>query len=262
MVADFDRPRSTDDSFARIGGGSLGGKARGLAFVRHLLRSIRTARPVPGRADHGAARRSCSARTSSIEFLERNDLRDFAHRRDDEAEIERRFLAARRLSAGHRALAAFLRVVRYPLAVRSSSLLEDSQYQPFAGIYQTYMLPNNQPIRGACGSSNCRGDQARLRIHLRAAGQRLSAQHPVPPRGREDGGDAQKLVGQRYGKPLLPDFSGVARSHNFYPLAPARAEDGIAAVALGLGRQSSSGRTCFAVLSRASAPRGPVLVRP
>jgi CheY-like chemotaxis protein len=235
-VSDFD-PDSFDpeNSFARIGEGSLGGKARALAFVRHLLRDF-------GVVDQFAGIQitvpPCLVLGTDIfdDFLERNDLRHFAMTSDDDQEIARRFVAAGFPSDIERRLAAYLEVVRYPLAVRSSSLLEDSQYQPLAGVYQTYMLPNNHA-----------DDQVRLQQLLRAVKRVLASTFltyaknyfKVTPYRLEEEKMAviiQKLVGSRHGSRFYPSFAGVARSHNFYPSGPAAAADGVVAVALGLGR--------------------------
>jgi hypothetical protein len=143
LVADFDRTTFDFESdFYRIGGGSLGGKARGLAFVRRLL------------AERGLTRRFTGVEIAVPaavvlgtdvfdRFLDENGLRHFAIECDDDEEIARRFAAAPFPAEAERDLAAFLAKARFPLAVRSSSLLEDSQHQPFTGVYDTCMLAND-----------------------------------------------------------------------------------------------------------------------
>ena len=146
----------TDAFFLEIGNGSLGGKARGLAFIRHILRQQGIGRSFPGIR---IAVPPTLVLTTEIfdRFLAENDLLDLAIHGDDDAEITRRFLAASFPISLLDSLLAFLEVVRYPLAVRSSSLLEDSQYQPFSGVYETFML------------ANCHGDiQVRLEQLLEA----------------------------------------------------------------------------------------------
>ena len=235
-VSDFD-PSSFDaeNSFARIGEGSLGGKARALAFVRHLLRDFGVADQFEGIQ---IAVPACLVLATDIfdDFVDENDLRHFAMSSDDDEEIEKRFVAAVFPAEIERRLAAYLDLVRYPLAVRSSSLLEDSQYQPLAGVYETYMLPNNQA-----------GDEARHQQLIRAV-KRVYAStfltyaknyFKVTPYRLEEEKMAviiQKLVGSRHGSRFYPSFAGVARSHNFYPSGPLAAEDGVVAMALGLGR--------------------------
>jgi hypothetical protein len=142
-------------------------------------------------------------------------------------------------------LRRFLEQVRWPLAVRSSSLLEDSQYLPLAGVYQTYMLPNNHP--------NLKVRLAQLVQAIKGVYASTFSQHAkgylkVTPYRLEEEKMAvviQKVVGVRHGNRYYPDFSGVARSHNFYPVPPMRPEDGVAAVALGLGRTVVEGERCL-----------------
>jgi CheY-like chemotaxis protein len=235
-VTDFD-PGAFDaeNSFARIGEGSLGGKARALAFVRHLLRDSCVAEQFENMV---VTVPPCVVLATDIfdHFLEENDLRHFATATDDDAEIERRFAAATLPKEIERRLSAYLDEVHYPLAVRSSSLLEDSQYQPLAGVYQTYMLPNND-----------REDEVRLRQLVRAV-KRVYAStfltyaknyFKVTPYRLEEEKMAviiQKMVGSHHGSRFYPSFAGVVRSHNFYPTGPTRAQDGVVAMALGLGR--------------------------
>jgi CheY-like chemotaxis protein len=245
VVADFD-PATFDrtSSFTRIGGGSLGGKARGLAFVNHLLNLSKARDHVPG------VRISvppCVVVGTDVydEFLADNDLRDFAIRSTDEDELLRRFLASPFPAAIVRQLESFLDVIDYPLAVRSSSLLEDSQYQPFAGIYETYLLPNNHPDRAVRLRQLL---DAIRRVYVSTFSQHAKAYLQATSYRLEEEKMAvivQKLVGASRGIRFYPNFAGVARSHNFYPMAPMLAEDGIAAVALGLGATVVDGDACM-----------------
>lgn len=145
LIGDFraDTFKPSHSTFLRIGSGSLGGKARGLAFVRHLLRTHRIAKRFPGvRISVPAA--VVLATDIFDQFLAENNLGDFALHCDDDNEIQQRFLDSALPALLEEDLKAFLEEVRYPLAVRSSSLLEDSQYQPFTGVYETFMLGNQQ----------------------------------------------------------------------------------------------------------------------
>jgi Pyruvate phosphate dikinase, AMP/ATP-binding domain len=168
-------------------------------------------------------------------FLDDNDLRDFALEVKDDVELYRRFQDARLPDDVVQDLEAYLTHTGYPLAVRSSSLLEDSPYLPFAGIYETLMLPNNEQL------------QVRLERLLAAIkhvfastfSEHAKAYLEATPFRLEEEKMAvilQKIVGTTHGDRFYPDFSGVVRSHNFYPTGPMSSEDGIAAVALGLGR--------------------------
>lgn len=246
LVADFDHlsfdPRG--NFFARIGGGSLGGKARGLAFVRYLLNYHRIGRRFPG--VHVAVPAAVVLATDCFDrFLSENRLVEFALRSQDDAEMMRRFLAASLPEDVLRDLRAFLADVHGPLAVRSSSLLEDSQYQTFSGVYETFMLPNNDPDPGL------RFDQltqAIQRVYASTFTQRAKAYlHATPYRLEEEKMAVvlQRVVGAPHGPRYYPDFAGVARSYNFYPAPPLTSEDGVAAVALGLGRTVVEGGRCL-----------------
>ena len=230
--------------FLQIGGGSLGGKARGLAFIRHLLHQ------------RGIARRYSGVRiavpptlvlTTDIfdHFLRENDLLELALHGTDDAEIERRFLAAPLPLDLIDKLLGFLQEVRYPLAVRSSSLLEDSQYQPFSGVYETYMLGNQSP------DIQPRLDQlmeAIKRVYASTFSQHAKAYVRATPYRLEEEKMAvviQQVVGATHDGRFYPDFSGVVRSRNFYPHPPMRVEDGFAAVALGLGRAVVGAGNCL-----------------
>jgi CheY-like chemotaxis protein len=244
-VADFDR-RTFDGQgdFHRIGGGSMGGKARGLAFLRRLLAGSDLAARFP-QVRIGVPACVVVATDVFDQFLDENALRDFAVASADDDEIRERITAADFPSEARSDLAAFLAHVHDPLAVRSSSLLEDSHYQPFTGVYATYMLPNLHPLL-----------EVRLR-HLLQAVQRVYAStfsshtkahlQATPYRLEEEKMAVilQRLVGSERGGRFYPDFAGVARSHNFYPTPPIEAEDGVVAVALGLGRTVVEGGNCL-----------------
>src|ERR1700731_3830792 len=146
LIGDFkaDTFKPSESSFLRIGSGSLGGKARGLAFVRHLLRTRRITRRFPG--VRITVPPAVVIATDMFDlFLAENNLGDFALHCDNDTEIQQRFLDAAMPVPLQENLKAFLSEVEYPVAVRSSSLLEDSQYLPFTGVYETFMLGNQQP---------------------------------------------------------------------------------------------------------------------
>ena len=237
LIGDFkaDTFHSAQSSFLRIGSGSLGGKARGLAFVRHLLRTRRIGRRFPG-VRIAVPPAVVLATDMFDQFLAENQLSDFALHCDDDAEIQRRFLASPLPLELHQNLKAFLEEVRYPLAVRSSSLLEDSQYQPFTGVYETFMLGNQQV------NLQTRLDElaeAIKRVYASTFSRHAKAYVRATPYRLEEEKMAvilQQVVGRLHGQRFYPDFSGVVRSHNFYPVEPMTFSDGIAAVALGLGR--------------------------
>ena len=245
VVADFERGASEwSAEFSRIGGGSLGGKARGLAFVRRLL------------AERGVERGLGDVRVSVPatvvigtdvfdRFLDENQLRDFAIDCPEDAELEERFLAARFPEDVLADLRAFVERTSYPLAVRSSSLLEDSQHQPFTGVYETFMLANNE------ASLELRLERllrAVKRVYLSTFSSHAKDYiRPTPFRLEEEkmAVALQRIVGAEHGGRFYPGFAGVARSYNYYPTPPLAAADGIAAVALGLGRTVVEGGNCL-----------------
>ena len=250
LVVDFDhRTFDAPGSFSRIGGGSLGGKARGLAFVRSLLSDQRLADLFPG-VDVSVPASVVIGTNVFDAFLDTNSLRDFAINCAGDDELHERFgTASFPLEILHD-LGSYLARVREPIAVRSSSLLEDSQYQPFTGVYDTVMLTNQGDlptrlarlvfaIKRVYASTFSR----RAKSHLRATPYRLEEEKMAVI--------LQRIVGARHGDRFYPDFAGVARSYNFYPAPPTTAADGIAAVALGFGRAVVEGERCVRFCPRA-----------
>ncbi|HVO20743.1 MAG TPA: PEP/pyruvate-binding domain-containing protein [Anaeromyxobacter sp.] len=245
LVEDFD-PATFDGSrgFFRLGGGSLGGKARGLAFVRRILAESGLDRRFPGVRVQVPP--SVVVATDVFDqFMEENDLRDFVVHCPDDVVLRERIMAARFPAEPTEALRQLVQRVGYPLAVRSSSLLEDSQYQPFSGVYETYMLANRdaepgvrldaliRAIKGVYASTFSR----HAKDYLAATPYRLEEEKMAVL--------IQRIVGAPHGSRFYPEVSGVARSYNFYPTPPLRAEDGIVAVALGLGRTVVGGGKCL-----------------
>lgn len=241
FVADFER-ETHDGSAAisRIGGGSLGGKARGLAFVGRLLAESDIRERFPG--IRIAVPPSVVLGTDVFDqFLEQNELHDVALASNDDEEIRQRFEAASFPEREREDLRAYLDLADHPLAVRSSGLLEDSPQQPFAGVYETYLLPNNEPdpetrlerLVGAIQRVYASTFSQRAKAFLRATHYRLEEEKMAVI--------VQRIVGRAHENRYYPDFAGVTRSHDFYPHPPATAEDGVAAVALGLGQAVTDG---------------------
>lgn len=241
LVTDFGRQTgSLPRSFTRIGSGSMGGKARGIAFVAHLL----AGHPIHQRYPEvriGVPRTTVVGTDLFERYCERGDLRERAAEAADDAEVARLFLAVPLDDELMSDLAALLAEARYPLAVRSSSLLEDSEFHPLAGLYKTILLPNSSPsdatrleqlsraIRLVYASTFYRGP----RTYMEATSQRLEEERMAVI--------VERLVGRAHGDRFYPDFAGVAQSHNFYALGALTPEDGITTVALGLGETVVSG---------------------
>jgi CheY-like chemotaxis protein len=245
LVTDFDRDDfDLSGDFYRMGGGSLGGKARGLAFVRRLLAEQGLRRRFPG--VEVAVPVSAVLGTDVFDrFLDDNDLRNFAIECEDELEVRARFAAAPFPEEAALDVARFLDLASWPLAVRSSSLLEDSQHQPFTGVYDTLMLANDA---WSHGTRVQRAIEAIKRVYASTFSQHAKGYLKATPYRLEEEKMAvilQRVVGARRRDRFYPDFSGVARSHNFYPSPPMAAGDGIVAVALGMGRAIVEGGACL-----------------
>ena len=237
IIADFHKDTfDPESSFARIGGGSLGGKARGLGFVNTLINDYQLRDQFDEALIYVPPAVIIGTEVFD-DFIEMNNLREFALNCDDDEEITERFLEASKFPEeilGE--LAAFLDIIKTPLAVRSSSLLEDSQYHPFAGVYQTYMIPNNNAnpliklndllttIKRVYASTFYQNAKNYIKItSYRSEEEKMAV-------------IVQKVIGKTHENRFYPDFSGVAKSYNFYPLPPQKPNDGIVSSALGLGK--------------------------
>jgi len=222
-------------SFSRIGGGSLGGKARGLAFLNTLLRERGLDAEYPDVRVHVPP--TAVIGTEHFDgFLEENGLNDVAGRDWTDAEIRARFIAARLPTRLVRRLRGLVGVMHYPVAVRSSSLLEDSQHQPFAGVYETYMLANSDPDEEARLHQLCSAIKLVYASSFSRKAQAYLEATPVRPEKEKMAVMIQKLIGRPHAGRFYPTFAGVARSYNYYPFGRVQPRDGAAVVALGLGR--------------------------
>jgi CheY-like chemotaxis protein len=245
LIGDFNRAtfQASDAMFLRMGNGSLGGKGRGLAFIRHLLYTNRLNSRYEG--VRIVVPPSVILATDIFDqFIAENGLLEFAMADRPDEQIVQRFVAASLPESVIEDLRVFLEQVRYPLAVRSSSLLEDSQYQPFAGVYETFMVSNQHPdldirlgqIMEAIKRVYASVFNRHAKAYVQATSFRLEEEKMAVV--------LQRVVGTIHGQKFYPEFSGVVRSRNFYPAPPMKPEDGIAAVALGLGRTVVEGGKC------------------
>ena len=244
-VADFD-PHVLADAggIMRIGGGSIGGKGRGLAFATRLVDQYGLEDRFPGVRIFVPPAVILGTDVFN-QFLDENELRSLSIRSEDEGEVGRRFREARFPWQARQQLAAFLFENASPIAVRSSSLLEDSPYQPFAGIFETFMLPNDHPDPGVRLEQLI---QAIKQVYASTFSHHSKTFLKATPYRLEEEAMAvivQKLVGNEREGLFYPDLSGVARSFNYYPIPPMTSGDGISAVALGLGKTVVEGAPCF-----------------
>ncbi len=242
VITDFNKDTFDPQiGFARLGGGSLGGKARGLSFVNTLITNYGITNQYPGIKILVPA--SVVLGTDVFDaFLDDNNLREFALNSNDDQEIIQRFLAASKFPDDIiKSLMDFLDLIDSPLAVRSSSLLEDSQYHPFAGVYETYMIANNHPNRLIRLNELL---NAIKKVYASTFFKSAKQYMQVTSYRMEEEKMAiiiQRLVGSRHKNRFYPTFAGVAKSYNFYPVAPQLPEDGIVSVALGLGQMVVDG---------------------
>ncbi len=235
IVAVFDRHRFDRYAhFARIGDGSLGGKGRGLAFLDHIIK----ANPDFCRFDNVSVRIPKTVVICSDvfdEFMENNDLYRIALSDAEDDAILHAFLSGALPESLKEDLEIFIDTVNSPLAIRSSSLLEDAHYQPFAGIYSTYMIPclSERSVMLRMLASAIKSVYAS--VYYRASKAYMNATLNVIDREKMSV-IVQQVAGKQYGRRYYPSFSGVLRSRNFYPAGVEKAEEGVASLALGLGK--------------------------
>ena len=242
VVVDFDPETfDPDTDFLKLGKGSLGGKARGLAFLTTLLRQHPQMLSAFAHT-HVYVPQTLVVTTDAFEeFIEINDLKDLATADLSDEQIAQPFLQGTFPEWVTDNLRAYLKNVNYPLAVRSSSLLEDSQFRAYAGLYNTYMLTND-----------CPGLEERLNQLLHAIKLVYASTYYQAPKtfSRRVGQRTeeeqmaviiQQLAGRCFNGYFYPAISGVAQSHNYYPFARMKPEDGIATIAMGLGKMVVEG---------------------
>ena len=240
VIAKFDK-NSFDEYliFSRIGDGSIGGKARGLAFVNSIIKKNRIFNKFPGIII--TIPRTVVLSTDIFDdFMEENDLYKIGMSEKTDEDILNHFVQAKLPSRVYQDLYAFISVVNNPIAIRSSSKLEDSHYQPFAGIYSTYMIPKTSNstlmIKMLSDAIKC----VYASVYFKASKAYMAATSNVIDEEKM-GIVLQEVCGKQFGNKFYPTISGVARSINFYPIEPEKSEEGIANIAYGLGKQIVDG---------------------
>jgi hypothetical protein len=229
--------------FTRIGDGSLGGKARGLAFIDNLIsRNELTDRyknvlvTIP---------RTLVITTEIFdEFIDSNNLLKFALEETVDRKILDKFVEAKLPEKLVEDLRKFVEVVQNPIAVRSSSLLEDSHYQPFAGIYNTYMIPSDDKIDISLDMLTVAVKSVYASVYYQDSKAYMNVTKNVIDEEKM-AIVLQELCGKRHGNKFYPSISGVARSINFYPIDQEKSEDGIVNLAFGLGQYVVDGGLCL-----------------
>ena len=232
----FDRKcLDSDQGFTLIGAGALGGKAQGLAFIKGILDRDFPAGAFSG-IEVGVPRLTVITTDHFDRFMQRNDLRERAFSDAPDDRIAHAFQSAELPVEIVGDLRGLIERVHTPLAVRSSSLLEDALHHPLAGVYATKMIPNNQldaatrfrklleAIKFVYASTFFKG----AKTYMKAIGHAIEQEKMAVI--------IQEVVGRRYGDRFYPTLAGVARSYNFYPTGRARPEHGVVDLALGLGK--------------------------
>ena len=235
VVAVFDRMKFDAYShFARIGEGSLGGKGRGLAFLDNIIKMHPEFNSLEG-AKVQIPRTVVLCTDVFDQFMEQNNLYQIALSDASDDDILRHFLRAQLPDSLIADFFTFFEAVKSPIAIRSSSLLEDAHYQPFAGIYSTYMIPYLDDKYAMLEMLACAIKGVYASVYYRDSKAYMTATSNVIDQEKM-AVILQEVVGKQYDGRYYPNISGVLRSLNYYPIGDERAEDGIASLALGLGK--------------------------
>jgi hypothetical protein len=244
-VINFDESAIHDETtIVSLASGSLGGKGRGLAFISTLIYNFDFNQVLPG-INIKTPITSIIGTDEFQSFVEENNLRSKIYNETDYEEIKKLFLNAPLSDTLVKRLKRYLKIVENPLAIRSSSLFEDSLMQPFAGIFDTYLLPNNDP------EPNVRLEQMMSAIKLVFASifspTARSYFEAVNYKIEEEkmAVVVQEVVGEQYEETFYPHISGVAQSYNYYPISYMKPEEGFAVIALGLGKYVVEGEKTF-----------------
>ncbi|MCX7863067.1 MAG: pyruvate, phosphate dikinase [Bacteroidales bacterium] len=244
-IVQFDPDALTEESnIVTLSSGSLGGKGRGLAFVNTLIYNYDFSNVIPGICIRTPVT-SIIGTDEFDYFLHRNKLYSLIHEETDFNNLKEHFVKGELSYELMKKLKIFIKKIKKPLAVRSSSLLEDSLSQPFSGVFETYLLPNNHP------------DES-VRLQQLATAIKLVYASVFSPNARlyfdaiqykvEEEKMAvviQEVVGREYHQYYYPHISGTAQSHNFYPVGHMKPEEGFAVIALGLGQYVVEGEKTY-----------------
>ena len=235
VVAVFDRMKFDAYShFARIGEGSLGGKGRGLAFLDNIIKRHPELNSYEN-AQVTIPKTVVLCTDFFDEFMEKNNLYPIALSDAPDDEILKHFMRAQLPDSLIADFFTFFDAVKSPIAVRSSSLLEDAHYQPFAGIYSTYMIPYLEDKYEMLRMLACAIKAVYASVYYKDSKAYMTATQNVIDQEKM-AVILQEVVGKRYGDLYYPNFSGVLRSLNYYPIGEETAEEGIVSLALGLGK--------------------------
>jgi len=244
-VINFDESAVIDETnVVSLGGGSLGGKGRGLAFINTLIYSFELGKLTPGINIKSPI--TVIVGTDEFDlFFETNKLWDVVKEEHDYEQLKRRFLEANLSYTLEKKLRSFLKLMVKPVAIRSSSLFEDSMSQPFSGIFGTYLIPNNHPefeVRLRHVSDAIKLVYASIysksaRTYFEAINYKIEQEKMAVV--------LQEVVGNRFDDTFYPHISGTAQSYNFYPVSHMKPEEGFAVAAVGLGQYVVEGEKAW-----------------
>jgi hypothetical protein len=250
VIAKFDKTSFDEyQIFSRIGDGSIGGKARGLAFINRIIKYNKLFNKFPDVLI--TIPRTVVLSTDIFdEFMDHNNLYSVALSDLSDNEILNRFINAELPGRVYQDFYAFLAVSRnHPVAVRSSSKLEDSHYQPFAGVYSTYMIPRLADNKLMVKMLSDAIKEVYASVYYKGSKAYMTATSNVIDEEKM-GIILQEVCGNRHGDIFYPTLSGVAQSINYYPIGSEKVEDGIANVAFGLGKLIVEGGLSLRVCPR------------
>jgi hypothetical protein len=244
VIAQFSR-NNYDETlfFSRIGSGSLGGKGRGLAFIDMELRSSGILEKYPN--IYLSIPRTVVVTTDQFsQFIEENSLTDLISGELPDETLLKIFLSKPLSSELVLNLSEIIQVIRQPISVRSSSLLEDSHFQPFAGVYETCMIPNcgsdTQRLEELCNAIRCVWASTyfhRAKEYLKATDHMMEDEKMAVV--------IQQVIGSEHGPYWYPNVSGVARSLNYYPIGGEKTEDGVGMISFGFGKSVVDNGSAF-----------------
>ena len=244
-IIPFDKSAIDDESnVVSLSKGSLGGKGRGLAFINTLIYNFDFGKHVPN-INIRAPKTSVIGTEEFAYFMERNKLYDKVYGEEDYEKIKRMFLFGHLTETLNKKLKIILEVIKKPIAVRSSGLFEDSQMQPFAGIFETYLLPNNHPdlnvrlrqLKDAIKLVFASVFSKTARDYIRAVNYKIEEEKMAVV--------LQEVVGNKFGDVFYPHISGVAQSYNYYPFSHMKPEEGFVVAAVGLGKYVVEGEKAY-----------------
>ncbi|MBC8015543.1 MAG: phosphoenolpyruvate synthase [Sporomusaceae bacterium] len=246
VIIDFEglSKKNLENAFIKLGRGSLGGKARGIVFIKSLITKENLADKYEG-ITVKVPRSFVICSDTFEQFVENNKLYDFTANTKDEEKIAQKFLETELPAAIQENLRVLIQHIKCPLAIRSSSILEDSRVLPFAGIYKTYLVPNSHSDPAIRLKQLTDAVKLVFASVFYASPVQYAQNSDIRIEEEKMAVLIQELVGDSYGDLYYPVISGVAQSYNFYPYYPMKPEEGTVSLALGFGKTIVDGERVY-----------------